>query len=150
MGRTANTIMTGTAAAGTLDLLSAFVFGGMDGVGPIRILKSITSGPFGHLLHGPAAAATGLVTHYALMAIMVTVFVLAAERLPLLVRHPVLAGLAYGIGLYLVMYWVVLPARFPTAFPNTELWPVANALFSHMICVGLPIGLLTARAHRRV
>jgi len=145
------TIITAAATAGTLDLLSAFVFAGMKGVGPIAVLHTVASGPFGDAMRqgGVGAAGLGLLVHYTLMTIMVTVFVLAATRLSFLTRQPVLWGLAYGFGLYLVMYWIVLPLRYPGVFPQTGAWQVANALFSHLICVGLPIGLITARGLRR-
>ena len=35
------------AIAGTLDILSAFAFNGMKGVGPGQILRYVASGPFG-------------------------------------------------------------------------------------------------------
>jgi hypothetical protein len=145
------TIITATATAGSLDLLSAFVFSAMNGHGPIRVLQSVASGPFGPGMMGGGlgAALIGLVVHYTLMTVMVTVFVLAATRLPSLMHHRLLAGLAYGFGLYLVMYWIVLPLRYPAVFPQTGAWQVGNALFSHLICVGLPIGLITARFLRK-
>lgn len=141
------TVVLGTAVAGTLDLSSAFVFAGMAGRTPVQVLRGVASGPFGDQAAsgGAAMALAGLVVHYALMAVMVSVFALAARRLGLLVRHPVLAGLAYGFCIYLVMYWIVLPLRFPARFPQVGWWPIGNALFSHLICVGLPIGLITAR-----
>jgi uncharacterized membrane protein YagU involved in acid resistance len=151
MSNIRRTIITTTATAGTLDLLSAFVFSAMNGHGPIRVLQSVASGPFGQGMTdaGTGAALAGLLVHYSLMTIMVSVFVMAATHLPLLTRRPVLAGLAYGFGLYLVMYWIVLPLRYPAVFPQTGAWQVGNALFSHLICVGLPIGLISARVLRR-
>ena len=60
-------------------------------------------------------------------------------------RRPVAAGLAYGVLLWLIMYWVVKPLRWPDApLPHTA-YGIANALFSHCILVGLPIGLIAAR-----
>ena len=41
------------------------------------------------------------------------------------------------------MYWIVLPLRWPAIFPQTAFIPVRNALFSHIVCVGLPIGVIT-------
>lgn len=135
-----------TAVSGSLDLLSAFVFSGMSGRTPMQVLHSVASGPFPAAVHGGGRyAVIGFLVHYVIMAVMVTVYCLAALRLPALLRHPVWAGLAYGVGLYLVMYWIVLPWRFPANFPQTGLWPVGNALFSHCICVGLPMGFLARR-----
>ena len=49
------------------------------------------------------------------------------------------AGLAYGVLLWLIMYWVVRPLRWPDMpLPHT-LYGIANALFSHCILVGIPI-----------
>ena len=46
-------IVTATAVSGTLDLLSAFLFSAVKGVGPIRVLQSVAAGPFGDpMLHG--------------------------------------------------------------------------------------------------
>lgn len=145
------TIATGTAVAGTLDLLSAFVFAGMKGVGPVQVLRGVAAGPFGDAMHdgGPVAALLGLAVHYSIMAVMVTVFVFAARRVPFLTQQAVVAGALYGLGLYFVMYWGVLALRYPQAFPQTGLWQVSNALFSHLICVGIPIALVTRRAIRR-
>ena len=146
MGNTSRAILTATAVAGTLDILSAFVFGGMAGATPGTILRYVASGPFGDGMNsaGATGAALGLLTHYALMAVMATVFVLAARRLPVLTRHAVIAGLLYGVGLYIVMYWVVTPARFGR-YPVVDAWHVGNALFSHCLLVGLPIALIARR-----
>jgi len=144
-------IFRGTLVAGTLDILSAFLFGGLAGAGPVRILHSVAAGPFGEGIRGTGigGAALGLIVHFSIMSVMVGAFVLAAARQDLLVRKPVLSGLIYGLLLYLVMYWIVLPYRWPTAFPQTGAWQVGNALFSHLICVGLPIALIAAHAFKR-
>ena len=147
MSNTSRAILTGTAVAGTLDLLSAFVFGGMAGRTPVQICQSVASGPFGDGMRtaGATGALLGVLTHFTIMAVMVTMFVLAARRLPVLRDQAVIAGLLYGVALYVVMYWIVLPARFPTYVPKTGLWDMGNALFSHCICVGLPIALIARR-----
>jgi hypothetical protein len=91
-------------------------------------------------------ALAGLIVHYALMTVMVTVFTLAALRLPLILKQPLVWGVAYGFAIYLVMYWIVLPLRWPELFPRTGVWDVGNALFSHLVCVGLPMGWVVGRA----
>jgi hypothetical protein len=136
--------------AGTLDILSAFAFAGMAGIGPGRVLTYVASGPFGDGVRSGGAtwAAAGLLVHYGIMTCMAAAYFLAASRLPALVRHPVIAGLLYGLLLWLVMYWGVKPLRWPEApLPNTA-WGIGNALFSHCILVGLPIALIAARHFR--
>lgn len=147
MGPTARAIATATIVSGTLDLLSAFAFSAVKSVGPLRVLQSVAAGPFGDpMLRGtsiPIAIAGGIV-HYALMTVMVTIFVLAARKLPFILRQPLLWGLVYGFAIYVVMYWIVLPYRWPNLFPRTGVWDVSNALFSHLICVGLSMGWVVA------
>lgn len=138
----------GTAVAGTLDLLSAFVFSGTKGVWPMRVLQFVASGPFGDsALANPAFAIAGLVVHYAIMACMVGVYLLAAVRLRPLTRRPLAWGMAYGFGLWIVMYWIVRPLRWPNApLPSaTGLVSIGEELISHVILVGIAIGVVVGR-----
>ncbi|QNA87011.1 hypothetical protein G4G27_15115 [Sphingomonas sp. So64.6b] len=141
------TILAGTAVSGTLDLLSAVVFAGMAGTSPLGVLRSVGSGPFGDwaVNAGALGALAGLLTHYAIMTVMVATFVIAAKRLPKILDGAVFAGLLYGVALYIIMYWIVLPLRFPAYVPKTDLWGMGNALFSHCICVGLPMALIARK-----
>jgi hypothetical protein len=144
-------ILLATAIAGTLDILSAFVFAGMAGMAPAGVLRFVASGPFGDAVRDGGApwAAAGLAVHFAIMAAMVTAYMLVAPRVPALLRRPIPAGLAYGVLLWLIMYWLVRPLRWPEMpLPHT-LWGIANALFSHCVLVGLPIAWIAARHFRR-
>jgi hypothetical protein len=79
------------------------------------------------------------------MACMVAAYMLIAPRFPILLRQPIPAGIAYGVLLWLIMYWIVRPLRFPDLpLPHT-LYGIANALFSHCILVGIPIALVASR-----
>jgi hypothetical protein len=140
-------IFVATLVAGTLDIVSAFVFAGMAGATPGGVLRYVASGPFGDSVRqgGAGWAAAGLGVHFAIMACMVSVYFLAAPRFPALVRNPILAGLLYGLLLWGIMSWVVKPLRWPDApLPNT-MWGIGNALFSHCILVGIPIAWIAGR-----
>ena len=152
MSKRASIWLTATAAAGTLDLLSAFIFGGTKGIWPLRVLQFVASGPFGdRAFDAPAFAIAGLVTHYAIMACMVAAYLIAASRLPILTRRPLLSGMAYGFGLWIVMYWIVRPLRWPDApLPSTSgAIQVGEELISHVILVGIAIGLIVGRGLTR-
>ena len=139
--RTIRTIAWATLAAGTLDILSAFVWTGA----VVRVLQSVASGPFGDAVaEGPWGPPLGLLVHFAIMALMVTVYVLAAKRIPWLNRNWIVAGLLYGFALWIVMYWIVIPLRWPGS-PSRDLVAVAQQLISHCILVGLPIAWIAAR-----
>lgn len=139
-------ILIATLIAGTLDILSAFVFAGLAGMTPVGVLLYVASGPFGEApTASPGWAAIGLFIHFAIMACMAATYMLVAPRIPVLLRHPIPAGLAYGLLLWGIMYWIVKPLRWPDApLPHT-LYAIANQLFSHCLLVGLPIALVAAR-----
>jgi hypothetical protein len=139
-------IAVATLIAGTLDILSAFVFAGMAGMGPMAVLKFVASGPFGDIPAAtPAWAVAGLLVHFAIMACMAAAYMIVAPRFPALLRHPILDGILYGLLLWIVMYWIVRPLRFPDLpLPHTA-WGISNQLFSHCILVGIPIALVATR-----
>lgn len=143
-------IAIATLVAGTLDILSAFVFAGMAGMSAIAVLTFVASGPFGSA-PTPAAgwAIVGLLVHYAIMACMVAAYMIAARRMPILLRQPIIAGLLYGLLLWGIMYWVVRPLRWPEIpLPHTAKG-ISEQLFSHCILVGLPIAWIASRMLRR-
>ena len=135
-------IAIATLLAGTLDILSAFVFSG--GVAPI--LRTVASGPLGNeIAEGPAGAPLGLLVHFAIMTVMVTVYVLASRRIPALNRNWAIVGLLYGVALWIVMYWIVMPLRWESYRTPSEAIPIAKQLFSHCLLVGLPIAWVASR-----
>lgn len=139
-------IILATLVAGTLDILSAFAFAGLAGMTPLQVLRFVASGPFGDAPTAtPGWAAVGLAVHCAIMACMAAAYVLIAPRVPALMRHPIVAGIAYGFLLWIIMYWIVRPLRFPELPLPSTLYGIANALFSHCILVGIPIALITKR-----
>jgi hypothetical protein len=152
-------IFKATLVAGTLDIFSAFLFAGIAGMGASSVLQFVASGPFGDVAMGPPSwlwAIVGLAIHFAIMACMAAAYMLAAQRIPLLVRSPLLAGLIYGLLLWIVMYWIVRPIRWPelwlpdmyaTKSMGEIAWSIGNQLFSHCILVGQPIAIIAARYH---
>jgi hypothetical protein len=143
----AKPILVATIAAGTLDLLSAFVFAGLAGMGPAAVLQFVASGPFGDVaLAQSAFIVAGAVVHYAIMACMVGAYVAIAPRaLPALFARPLIAGILYGLLLWIIMYWLVRPLRWPAMpLPHT-IEGIAQQLFSHIACVGIPIAFIAVR-----
>lgn len=137
-------ILIATLVAGTLDILSAFVFAGIAGMTPMGVLQFVASGPFGDARTAtPGWAAVGLAVHFAIMACMVAAYMIVAPRFPALLRHPVVAGIAYGFLLWIIMYWIVRPLRFPEIPLPSTAYGIANQLFSHCILVGIPIAIIT-------
>ena len=141
-------IFIATLIAGTLDILAAVILTLIYGREPANMLRYVASGPFPPATQwGAAGAALGLLTHFTLMAIMATIFVVAARQRPALRERPLLWGLVYGLVTYVIMNLIVVPLRFPGAFPPRPI-SVATQLFCHIVLVGIPIALVASRHFR--
>ena len=139
------TIALATLVAGTLDILFAIALTLVRGNDPAAMLRSVASGPLPAATElGAAGSALGLVTHFALMAIMAAVFVLAARQRPALLDKPIQWGIVYGLITYVVMNLIVVPLRFDTPLPPKPI-SIATQLFAHIVLVGIPIALVAAR-----
>ena len=144
----ARPIIVATLVCGTLDILLAMVLTVLRGRHIPDMLRFVASGPFPNAVDmGSGGAILGLVVHFALMAVMVAVFVIAARQRPSLLDQPLLWGLVYGLITYVVMNLVVVPLRFHAAWPPKPL-SIATQLFAHVILVGLPTALITRRHMR--
>jgi uncharacterized membrane protein YagU involved in acid resistance len=137
-------------ACGILDITAAFVTWYPRGVTPKRVLQGVASGWLGResFQGGWKTAALGLFFHFVVAFSAATVFYIASRKLRFLTRRPVLSGVAYGVAVYLVMYWVVMPLsnyrKGPFSIFNTVV-----AILTHMVCVGLPIALVVSRFSSR-
>jgi hypothetical protein len=138
-------ILLATLVAGTLDILAATLLSLIFGRGPMTMLRDVASGPFpGAPEWGDRGSALGLLVHFTLMAIMVAIYMVAADRRPALRAKPLQWGVIYGLITYVAMNLIVVPLRFGGAFPPSPR-NVATQLFCHIVLVGLPIAYIAAR-----
>jgi hypothetical protein len=146
VNRGARAVVWAGAAAGALDILAAFAFWATAGVAPSRVLQGVASGLLGReaFRGGAAAAALGLALHFVIAFGAAGVYYAARRWWPILVQRAVLAGLAYGIVVYVVMNRVVLPLSRVSS--RTQPWSfVLTMVAIHMVFVGLPIALAVRR-----
>ncbi|MCU1247315.1 MAG: hypothetical protein JWQ49_344 [Edaphobacter sp.] len=136
-----------TLLVGTLDISDAFIFYGLRGVSPFRILQGIATGIYGHaaLGMGHRSAMVGLVCHFFIACCATTVFLLAARKFPL-AGHPWLYGPLFGVALYCVMNYIVLPlTRVPPRPPFPPLVPFVNGVAALVCCIGIPLAFIARR-----
>lgn len=140
MSRPGPAILAAGLACGILDLTAAFVTWAPKGVSPARVLRGIASGLLGpsSFTGGWATAALGAALHFFIAFAAAAVFYFASRRLSWMIERPFLSGPLYGIAVYLVMYWIVIPLsqsrRGPFSWSATLL-----AILTHIVCVGAPI-----------
>jgi hypothetical protein len=131
---------------GTLDIADAIIFYAIRGVAPIRILQGIASGLLGRTAFsgGARTALLGLALHFFIAATVATIYILASRSLPLS-RHPLLYGTLYGVAVYIVMNYVVLPLSHIGLRPLPPLIPLINGVAALIFCIGIPTALIARR-----
>jgi len=138
-------IALATLVSGTLDILFAMILTVAFGRQIPGMLRYVASGPFPSATDmGASGAVLGLVVHFALMAIMAAVFMIAVSQRPSLAANPWLAALVYGLITYAVMNWLVVPLRFDAPLPPKPL-SIATQLFAHIVLVGVPFALIARK-----
>ncbi|MGH8281086.1 MAG: hypothetical protein ACRESA_07855 [Gammaproteobacteria bacterium] len=108
-------IVAGGLIAATVDIGAASL---INWLSPVIILHAIASGALGKasFAGGAGAAVLGLVLQWFMGLLIAAIFVLMASRLAWLRRRWVFAGIAYGVVVFFVMNYVVVPlsaAPFP-------------------------------------
>ena len=138
-------IATAWLVAGSLDILSAIVIWLSRGVTLLHGFQGIASGLLGAKSYqgGLATAAFGFAIHFCIALVVVTIFYLASRQLRFLTKKPLVSGVAYGIGVYVVMYWIVLPLVFPTF--RHRLSNELLELAIHIFLIGLPTAFIVRR-----
>lgn len=143
----AKAIALGGFIAGTLDIVAAIASTVSTGSSPIRMLQGIASGLMGRSsFHGGAAtAALGLACHFVIAFGAAAMYYAVSRVMPVLVRRAVICGLLYGIPVYLVTNFVIVPlSAIGRTLPQTVPGVIIGLLVLS-VGVGLPIGLATKR-----
>jgi hypothetical protein len=147
MRKTVGTALLGGGVGGLLDIIYAIVLWGVIlGGSPMGILQSIASGLLGKAAYdgGTSTAILGLALHFLIAFLMALAYVLASRKLPVLTARPVLMGVIYGVALYLVMNFIVVPLSAIGYRPPT-FWGAMRALFPHVAFVGPAIAYFAAQ-----
>jgi hypothetical protein len=94
--------------AGTIDIGAACV---INSVGPFLILKAIAAGLLGpaSFRGGAAVAALGFALQWLMSWIIASFYFVAAANVAIVRRRWIYAGLAYGVVVFVVMNYVVMP-----------------------------------------
>jgi uncharacterized membrane protein YagU involved in acid resistance len=136
-------VLAGGLVAGTLDIVYACLFWALKADVPARrILQSVAAGLLGSasFAGGSRTAALGLFLHFFISTTMAVVYYLIARRWPLLWRLPWLSGTLYGLLLYLVMNFLVVPLSAAGPGSKDPLW-VSLTIAVHLLFVGIPCAL---------
>ncbi|KQY55139.1 hypothetical protein [Lysobacter sp. Root494] len=140
-------VVAGGFTLATLDLIYACSFWAwLRHVSPMRLLQYIASGALGEAAFdgGIGTALLGAGFHYFIATIMVLAYYLASRRYRALVQYPVRYGLPYGLLLWGVMTYVVVPL----SQAQTSAKPVMLAFVTNFL-MHLLFGVICAGFSRR-
>jgi hypothetical protein len=137
--------------AGFLDLAFAFIFFGSRGVSPVRILQSVAAGVLGRDAYsgGATTALLGALLHFFIVIVAAAIFYGASRRFPWLVRHAVVAGAVFGLGMFGAMNFIIVPlSASPQKGGSSPPLMTIIIVLVHMFLVGVPIAIGARKASR--
>jgi hypothetical protein len=133
-------ILGGGFMAATFDFFAAMLIyhGTASGVA-----KAIARGWYGNAVKTmpPIVEPIGIASHYFILIVAAAIFVGASLRLPVLRRIAWIAGPLFGICIYVVMHFVVVPLSAVHAVNNPKGLQFVEEFGGHMFVIGLPIAL---------
>jgi hypothetical protein len=142
MTDTLQAVIVATIACGTLDATAATTQAALLGIPAQRVWQTVASGILGPRAfeRGWRSGIFGLALHFIISFIIATIYVLTSRRLPFLLRHPLTAGALYGIAVYCVMNYIVLPLSRRAKRPFNRNFALTQ-LAIHIFIVGWSIAL---------
>ncbi|MEO5560200.1 MAG: hypothetical protein ABIO49_10055 [Dokdonella sp.] len=126
------------------------VWFGWNAAGIVRVFQSIAVGVLGKASYdgGVPTAILGAALHLIMATLFVAIYTLVARRAPAILRKPFVLGPAYGVVIYLVMNFVVMPLSRVAASPTFKHpdW-IAYSVLAHIV-FGLIAVIFARRALR--
>jgi hypothetical protein len=133
-------ILAGGFMAATFDFFAAMLIYGGTASG---VAKAIARGWFGAAVKSmpPIVDVIGIASHYAILLIATAIFVLTSLRFPVLRRRAWISGPLFGVCIYGVMHFAILPLSALHAINNPKGAQFVEEFLGHMFVIGLPIAL---------
>jgi hypothetical protein len=116
----------------------------------MSVYQFIASGALGNAAFdgGIATALLGAFFHFVVAFAVAGIFILSAKRIPLLRRYPIAGSLLYGLGVFIVMNFIVVPLSAAPALPPPTAPQIIIMILDHILVIGLPLGILVRRDAR--
>jgi hypothetical protein len=142
----AGTIAMAGGAAGAIDLVYATAKTVAAGGSALRPWQGVAGGLLGKsavIEGGIGTAVMGVGLHFLITIVAAEIYYAVARQETRLVRHALLAGLAFGILFFLAMNYVILPLSVIGHPLYVGAETIAWAVLGHIVMIGLPIALIT-------
>ena len=134
---------------GTADVIIYhwFVTSVLGGIPLISVYQYIASGALGEsaFAGGIATALLGVLFHFLFSIVIASVFILSADRLPLLRRYVIPGSLLFGFGVFIVMNMIVTPLSATPPLPAPTTPQLIVNILDHLLVFGLLLGIFVRR-----
>ena len=144
-------------------LVSGLIIGAMDGIAaiahayglrgtlPSTVFRYVASAVFGRdaFTGGSTMVVWGVVFHMTVATGWTALYFLVAPQLKFAASNKVLAGMAYGLFVWVMMNFVVVPMTRVTVGVIRPSVPTALMILIHLFVIGVPISLLAQRYHAK-
>jgi uncharacterized membrane protein YagU involved in acid resistance len=119
----------------------------LGGVPLITFYQFIASGALGESAFAGsiATALLGVLFHYLISIVIAGVFILSADRIPLLRRYVIPGSLLYGFGVFIVMNMIVMPLSATPPIPAPTTVQLIVGILDHLLIFGLLLAILVRR-----
>lgn len=133
-------VLSGGGAAAILDGIAATIDFRARGISFERLWQGVASGALGtkSFQGGIASVLAGLFFHILIAMTAALAFNTAATYIPALFAHYLIAGVFYGIVVYIFMNFAVIPSSALPPRPFSMSITIRQVII-HIVCVGLPI-----------
>ena len=145
-------ILVSGLIVGAMDALAANTHAyALRGTPPAAVWRYVASAVFGDGARagGPEMVVWGLLFHLTVAIGWTGVFFLAYPRLRFLARSAFVAGMAYGLFVWLMMNFVVVPLTRATMGPLRLTTGTVLMILIHLFVIGVPISYLARRHYAR-
>jgi hypothetical protein len=141
-----HTIILGGLTVGVLDCIAAMVNAGIRGTTPDRVWQYVASSVVGpeSFNMGAKTIALGLLFHFCVAFGVATGFYVLSRIFPALLRNPFVVGPLYGIAVYFMMSYAIVPLTLVKQAPFNW-YGLISGLIIHMLFVGLPAALIARK-----
>jgi uncharacterized membrane protein SirB2 len=133
-------ILAGGFMAATFDFFAAMLIYGGTASG---VAHAVARGWYGAAVKTmpPIVDVVGMASHWGILIIAAAVFVFASLRFPVLRQRAWITGPLFGVCIYFVMHFVIVPLSAVHAVNNPKGIQFVEEFLGHMFVIGLPIAL---------
>ncbi|MBI1278226.1 MAG: hypothetical protein GC179_08875 [Anaerolineaceae bacterium] len=113
----------------------------------LAVLQYMASGAVGVSAFegGTGTALLGIFFHLIISFVISVIFVVSADRIPLVRRYMIPTALLYGFGVWIVMHLIVVPLSAAPPLPPPAVPYLIEEIIEHILFVGLLLGILVRR-----